>query len=115
MHVHHGDLVIAYDYIWSNYLAYLTRAQVVDSQSFFKRLPRATAAAEVKRIADSSHARRVFISDYNFNPYPGNPAACDDGMHTCEDTALLRRLLLPRSHVVARTSLEKVWEYSRPS
>lgn len=114
-HTNKDDLVISYDYNWSNYLAYLTRAQVVDAQDFFKRMPRAAAAAEVRRIADSSHARRVFISDYNFDPYPGNPAACDDGMHTCENAALLRRLLLPRSHVVARTPLEKVWEYSRPS
>ena len=55
-----------------------------------------------------------FLSDYDFNPYPGDPAACNDGMHTCENAAILRRLLLPRSHVVARTSLEKVWEYRRP-
>ena len=113
-HVHPGDLVIAYDYIWSNYLAYLTPAKVVDAQSFFKQMPRAQAAAKVRRIADSSHARRVFLSDYDFNPYPGDPAACNDGMHTCENAAILRRLLLPRSHVVARTSLEKVWEYRRP-
>ncbi|HEX6699787.1 MAG TPA: glycosyltransferase family 39 protein [Gaiellaceae bacterium] len=113
-HVHHDDLIISYEYIWSNYLAYLTPAQVVDAQAFFKRMPRAEAARRVQEIANSSHARRVFISDYNFDPYPGNPAACNDGMHTCENAALLRRLLLPRSHVVARTPLEKVWEYRRP-
>ena len=114
-HLHHDDLLISYDYIWSNYLAYLTRAQVVDAQSFFKTMPRAAAAEEVLRIAETSHARRVFVSDYNFDPYPGNPAACNDGMHTCENTALLRRLLRPHVHLVARTSLEKVWEYRRSS
>ena len=114
-HLHHDDLLISYDYVWSTYLTYLTHAQVVDAQAIFKRMPRAAAAEEVRRIADSSHARRVFLSGYDFDPYPGDPAACNDGMNTCANTALLRRLLLPRAHVVARTSLERVWVYRRPA
>jgi Dolichyl-phosphate-mannose-protein mannosyltransferase len=114
-HLNRDDLLISYDYNWSNYLAYLTRAQIVDAEFYFKRMPRQAAAEEVRRIADSSHARRVFISDYNFDPFPGDPAACNNGLNTCANTALLRRLLLPRSHLVARTSLEKVWEYRRPA
>jgi 4-amino-4-deoxy-L-arabinose transferase-like glycosyltransferase len=114
-HLNRDDLLISYDYNWSNYLAYLTRAQIVDAESFFKRMPRQAAAEEVRRIADSSHARRVFISDYDFDPFPGDPAACNNGLHTCENTALLRRLLRPRAHVVARTSLENVWLYRRPA
>jgi Dolichyl-phosphate-mannose-protein mannosyltransferase len=114
-HLQRGDLLIAYDYIWSSYLEYLTHARIVDAQSIFKKLPRMAAAEKVRRIADTSHARRVFLSGYDFDPYPGDPAACDDGQHTCENTALLRRLLRPRAHLVAQTSLEKVWEYRRPS
>jgi MFS family permease len=113
-HLHRGDLLIAYDYVWSSYLAYLTHARVVDAQSIFKKLPRAAAGAKVLHIANTSHARRVFLSDYDFDPYPGDPAACNDGMNTCANTALLRRLLRPRAHLVAETELEKVWLYRRP-
>jgi hypothetical protein len=113
-HLRSDDLLIAYDYVWSTYLGYLTRAHVVDAQAVFKKEPPAAAAEEVRHIADSSHARRVFLSDYDFDPYPGDPAACNDGMHTCRNTALLREMLRSRSRVVARTRLERVWEYERP-
>ena len=113
-HLRSDDFLIAYDYVWSTYLTYLTRGRVVDVQAFFKKMPRSAAARKARRIADSSHARRVLISDYVFDPYPGDPQACNDGMGTCENAAALRRLLLPRSHVVARTPLERVWEYRRP-
>ena len=114
-HLRPDDLLISYDYVWSSYLTYLTPARVVDAQSIFKRTSRAAAGEEVRRIADSSHARRVFISDYAFDPYPGDPAACNDAMNTCANTAVLRRLLRPRAHLVARTPLELVWEYRRPA
>jgi Protein of unknown function (DUF2723) len=114
-HLHSDDLLISYDYIWSSYLAYLTPARVVDAQSIFKKLPRAQAAEKVQQIADSSHARHVYLSDYDFDPYRGDRAACSDGLGTCANAAALRRLLLPHAHVVARTKLERVWEYHRPA
>jgi hypothetical protein len=112
-HLHHDDLLISYDYVWSSYLSYLTHGHVVDAQAIFKKMPREEAARRVLRIAESSHARRVYLSGYDFDPYPGDPAACDDGFHSCENAAALRRLLLPRAHLVARTQLERVYVYER--
>lgn len=113
-HLRPDDLLISNGYIWSSYLTYLSRGHVVDVRTLFDEMPRPAAALAVRRIADRSHARHVYFSDFDFYPHPGDPQACDDGLGTCADAAALRRVVLPRSRVVARTSLERVWEYRRP-
>jgi hypothetical protein len=112
-HARQGDLVLSYNYIWSTYLAYLTPAHVVDVQRLFIDLPRPAAAKAALRLAEATHARHVYVSDYLFDPYPGDPQACNDGMGTCADAAALRRLLQPHCRLLARTSLERVWIFRR--
>lgn len=97
------DLVVTNNYVQSNYVAYFSRAVVVDGEyeSGFKA-----------RTAVSRWTQRALASNEAFDPAADRFSSCKGG-DQCERARILRDGLLPGARVIATPRLEKVWLITR--
>jgi hypothetical protein len=108
-HMNRDDLVVSYGYIWSNYLRYLTRADVIDAQQVAKQHSTAATVRIANAAIRRSNADRVYVSGYVQKP-PTQDCLADRA--TCTISAALWRSLRPHVRLAGHSHFESVWRYS---
>jgi Dolichyl-phosphate-mannose-protein mannosyltransferase len=111
-----SDVVLASGYLQSAYLRYLTKADVVDTDSVFADSSDESAAiASIRQNLNQLHPRHIYVSSEVFDPYADTSAGCPRVDPTvCAEAVRLRNAFLPDSTPIAQLPNERVWELRLP-
>jgi hypothetical protein len=105
------DVLVSNGYVWTAYLRYFTRADVVDIEDVFREaVTEGEALAKLRRRLASSSGR-VLVSGEAFHPFADRRIACLDAPRTCANAAVTRRALQGTCELIATATrpLEHVW------